>query len=281
MAATSNSSVMGEDPMSIKVSLKVVAVLAGFGVAGLLGGFPAGHAANPPKPTISKDASAAIAQMGKSLSADQFSFQVRTLRVYADASGQPLHIAHSMKVTVHRPDKLRIEVTGDDGSTKLFYNGKTVVLFSVEGKRYTSLPVPNTIQGMLKEVMGRLRVDFPLADFLTDNPAKSFLFEVTSGREVNTVMIDGVPCRHFLFIQPPGIELELWLEKNDRSVPRRLIVTYRTLPDQPNFVAEFSDWDFSIHSTDAEFEFQAPEGAKQVELKPAAMAPSKRKERKQ
>lgn len=267
--------------MSIKVSLKVAAVLAGLGVAGLPGVFPAGHAAAPPKPTVSNDARAAVAQMAKSLSADQFSFEVRTLRVYADASGQPLHIAHSIKVTVHRPDKLRIEVTGDDGSTKLFYNGKTVVLFSVEGKRYASLPVPNTIQGMLKEVMGRLHVDFPLADFLTDNPEKSFLFGVTSGRVVDTVTIDGMPALHLLFFQPPGIELELWLEKSDRSVPRRLIVTYRALRDQPNFVALFSDWDFSVRPTDAEFEFQAPEGAKQVELKPAAIAaPAKSKERK-
>ncbi|MBV8455403.1 MAG: DUF2092 domain-containing protein [Acetobacteraceae bacterium] len=161
-----------------------------------------------------------------------------------------------------------IEVTGDDGSTKLLYDGKTVVLFGIETKRYSSLSVPNTIQGMLKEVMGRLGVDFPLADFLTDNPDKSFLFGVTSGREVNAVTIDGVPCRHLLFIQPPGIELELWVEKNERSLPRRLIVTYHNLPGQPNFVAEFSDWDFSIHPSDAEFSFQTPAGATQVELKP-------------
>ena len=254
--------------MSIKVSLKVVAVLAGLGVAGLVGVVPAGHAASPPKPTISEEASTAVAQMGKTLLADQFSFRARTLRVYTDANGELLHIAHSMKVTVHRPDKLLIEVTGDDGSTKLFYDGKTVVLFGVENKQYSSLPVPNTIQGMMKEVMGRLGVDFPLADFLTDNPDKSFLLGVTSGRQVNTVMIDGVPARHLLFTQPPGIELELWVEKNERSLPRRLIVTYHNLPGQPNFVAEFSDWDFSIHPSDADFTFQAPADAKQVELKP-------------
>jgi hypothetical protein len=252
-----------------KVSLKTVAVLAGLGVAGLVGVDRAVHAAGPPKPTISDEASAAVAQMGKSLSADQFSFQASTLRAYTDPSGQPLHIGHAMKVTVRRPDRLRIEVSGDDGSTKLFYDGKTVVLFGVDANRYSSLQVPNTLEGMMKEVMGRLGVDFPLADFLTDNPAKSFLLGVTSGQEVGTATIDGVPCRHLLFFQPPGIELELWLEKTDQALPRRLIVTYRTLRDQPNFIAEFSDWNFSIHPTDAEFEFQPPAGATQVALRPA------------
>jgi len=254
--------------MLTKVSLRAVAVLAGLAVVGLVGFAPVGRAAGPPKPAISADASAAVAQMGKSLLADQFSFQAHTLRVYADKNGELLHIAHSMKVTVRRPDRLLIEVTGDDGSTKLFYDGKTVVLFGVDTKRYSSLSVPNTIQGMLKEVMGRLGVDFPLADFLTDDPGKSFLFGVTSGGEVNTVTIDGVPCRHLLFVQPPGIELELWVEKNDRSLPRRLIVTYHNLPGEPNFVAEFSNWDFSIHPSDADFTFQPPAGATQVELKP-------------
>ena len=264
--------------MSIKVSLKTSAVLAALAVAGLVGLAPASHAAGPPKPSITEDASAAVAQMGKSLLANQFSFQAHTLRVYADRNDELLHIAHSMKVTVRRPDRLLIEVNGDDGSTKLFYNGRAVVLFGVETKQYSSISVPNTIQGMMKQVMGRLGVDFPLADFLTDSPDKSFLIGVTSGREVDTVTIDGVRCRHLLFIQPPGLELELWVEDNDRALPRRLIVTYRNLPGQPNFVAEFSDWDFSIHPTDAEFEFQPPEGAKEVALKSTdAATPAKAK----
>ncbi len=264
--------------MSIRTTLKTAAILAGLGVAGVSGGVstipPAVSAANPPKPAISEEASAAVAQMGKSLLADKFSFQARTLRVYAEPNGQPLHIAHSMKVTVRRPDRLLVDRTGDDGSTKLFYDGKTLVLFGVEDKKYVTIPVPNTLQGMLETAMGKLGVDFPLADFLTNTPDKSFLSGVTSGREVNTVTIDGVPCRHLLFMQPPGIELELWVEKNDRSLPRRLIVTYRSEPNQPSFVAELFDWNFSINPADAEFVFVPPEGAVQVELKAAKKAAS-------
>jgi hypothetical protein len=258
--------------MPIRAALKAVAILAGVGVAGLASVAPASRAAQPPKPAISEEASAAVAQMGKSLQADQFSFQARTLRVYADTNGQPLHIAHAMKVTLRRPDRLRVDLTGDDGSTKLIYDGKTAVLWGVDSNKYASTAVPGTIQGMLETMMGRLHVDFPLADFLTDAPDKSILFGVSSGREVNTVTIDGVPCRHLLLSQPPGIELELWVEKNDRSLPRRLIATYRDLPGQPSFVAEMSDWDFSAHPSDADFAFQPPDGAVQIELKPPTTA---------
>jgi hypothetical protein len=264
--------------MSIRIALRAAALFAVMGIAELAGLVPA-RAANPPTPAISEEVRTAVAQMGKSLLADQFSFQARTLRVYEGPNGMPLHIAHMMKVVVRRPDRLLIDLTGDDGSTKLVYDGKTAILAGQDTKKYVKIEVPNTIQAAVQTLIGRMGVDFPLADFLTDAPDKAFLSGITSGKEVNTVTIDGVPCRHLVFTQNPGIELELWLEKNDRSLPRRLIVTYHAMPGEPSFIAEFSDWNFSVHPTDADFVFQPPEGATQVELKPAAAttAPAKKR----
>ena len=240
---------------------------------------PAAQPAKEAKPAIGDDASAALLRMGQSLRADQFSFQAKTIRVYADPNGEPLHIFHTVRVTVHRPNRLLAEVSGDDGSTKLAFDGKTAIVYSAAHNKYASIPVPEgTIEAMMKEAIGRLGVDFPLADFLSEAPNKAFLTGVTSGRVVNTVTIDGAPYDHLFFSQPPGIELELWLAKNEPAVPRWLIVTYRSLPGQPNFIAEFSDWNFNIHPADADFAFQPPAGAEQVALKPAAApAPASKK----
>jgi hypothetical protein len=242
-------------------------------VAGLVPGRgTAALAAEPMKPAISEDANSALAHMGTSLAAKELSFQARTIRAYSAANGQLLHIFHAFKVTVRRPDRLLAEGVGDDGPRKLMYDGKTLVLALEDGRKYVSIPVPDTIEGMLHVAVGHFGVDFPLADFLTNAPDKAFLTGVTAGREVDTVTIDGTPCRHLVFSQPPGIELELWLEKNDQSLPRRLIVTYRTLPGQPNFIAEMSDWNFAVHPSDAAFVFQPPEGATRLELTPATAA---------
>jgi hypothetical protein len=166
-----------------------------------------------------------------------------------------------------------------DGSSKFAFDGKTAIVYSATANKYASIPVPEgTVEAMMKEAVGRLGVDFPLADFLSEAPNKAFLTGVTSGRVVNTVTIDGAPYLHLFFSQPPGIELELWVEKSDQSLPRRLIVTYRSLPGEPNFIAEFSDWDFNIHPSDADFTFQPPTDAVQVALKaPPANAPAKAK----
>lgn len=233
--------------------------------------FAQAAAAEQAKPKIADEASAAILRMGQTLRSDAFSFKADTVRVYADTDGTPLHIFHTMTVTAKRPNRLLVELGGDDGANKLVYDGKALTLFSREANKYTSIPAPRqdaSIQAMLDDAMRRFGVDMPIADFLTDAPNKAFLSDVTSGRVVNTVTIDGVDYLHLYFVQPPGIGLELWVEKSDRALPRRLIVTYYKLPDQPNFVAEFSDWKFDIHPSDADFVFQAPAGATQAPMKP-------------
>ena len=261
--------------MKIRYVLVVEALFAGCMIGVLPLTVPVSHAATQQKkPVLSEEASAALMRMGQTLrGAEQFSFQARTIRVYADANGQPLHIFHTLKVVVRRPNRMLVDIGGDDGSSKLVFDGKTAIIYSAAQKKYASIPVPEgTIEAMMKEAMGRLGVDFPLADFLTEAPDKAFLTGITSGSVVDTVTIDGSPYLHLFFAQPPGIELELWLAKDNQSLPRRLIVTYRDLPGQPNFIAEFSDWNLDIHPSDADFTFQPPADAEQVQLKPAVAA---------
>jgi hypothetical protein len=263
---------------SLSASIRNGAAVASVLAAGLMSFIVPALAASPTaKPTITAEASAALAQMGQTLLGKQFSFQARTLRVYADTDSRFLHIAHTLKVLVRRPDRLRVDTDGDDGATEVFYDGKTLVLYKPALKEYVSFPVPDTIGAMVKEAESRVGFDFPLEDFLSPAPDKSILSGVTEGKIVNEVTIDGAPANHMTLFQPPGLELELWLAKTAQALPERLFITYRSVPGQPNFIATFSDWNFSITPTDADFTFQPPEGAKQVELKAAAAPPAKGK----
>jgi hypothetical protein len=266
--------------MSLSAFIRNTAAVASILAAGLVAFIfmvPAFAASPAAKPTITAEAGAALAQMGQTLLGKQFSFQAQTLRVYTDVDGRFLHIGHTLKVLVRRPDRLRVDIDGDDGATQVFYDGKTLVLYGPAKKEYVSLPVSDTIGGMIKEAESRVGFDFPLEDFLSSTPDKSLLSGVTEGKIVNEVTIDGAPANHLTLFQPPGLELELWLTKNAQSLPERLFITYRSVPGQPNFIAAFSDWNFSVTPTDADFTFQPPEGAKQVELKAPAAPPAKAK----
>jgi hypothetical protein len=246
----------------VRFALVFSGSLAGF----LLAVGPTARAQNPQDTAISADASEMLGCMSKALLANDFSFESRTLRAYAGPNGELLHIAHKTRTTVRRPDRLLVDATGDDGSTKMFYDGIDLVIYSVEGKQYARVHASGSIEQMLDVAESHLGVDFPLADFLSNDPQKSTLTGITSGGQVGTATIDGVRCRHLFFIQSPDLELELWLEDNDRALPRRLVVTYQSLPGRPRFFAELSNWDFSSHHADTDFVFQPPPGVVQVEL---------------
>src|SRR5215472_11737149 len=127
-------------PLSLCSCRKGFVGLVAVGLISVAGLSPAFGASPTTKSTISAEASAALAQMAQSLLSKQFSFQARTLRVYADVDGRFLHIGHILKVLVRRPDRLSVDINGDDGATQVFYDGKTLTLFSPVRKEYVSLP---------------------------------------------------------------------------------------------------------------------------------------------
>src|SRR5271155_884735 len=132
---------------------------------------PTARAAEPPppvKPAISEEAATAVSHMGKTLLAHELSFTAKTIRVYQDEAGQPLHISHTMNVVVRRPDRLAVQVTGDDGSQNLFYDGKSVFVSSPDHNEYAVGAASGDIPSALNKVMDRVNVDFPLVEFFTN-----------------------------------------------------------------------------------------------------------------
>jgi hypothetical protein len=109
--------------------------------------------------------------MGKTLAAKRFSSQSRTFRSYVEPNGELLHIAHTTKTIYDRPDQLLVSVTGDDGSIKILYDGKTLVLYAAEAKQYVSLPVTGGIDKALDLLEEHTGTDYPFADLLSDDPA--------------------------------------------------------------------------------------------------------------
>jgi hypothetical protein len=173
---------LGKTEWDMFLQRAVRASLALVVAAGLASLFPAvistARSETARETAVGPDALDALARMGKTLSAQQFSFQSRTFRSYAGPNGELLHIAHTTKTIFRRSDRLSVTVTGDDGSIKILYDGQALVLYGAEQKQYASLPVTGGIDRALDLLEERTGTDFPLADLLSDNPAEA----VASGK---------------------------------------------------------------------------------------------------
>ncbi|NNU46046.1 DUF2092 domain-containing protein [Rhizobium sp. WYCCWR 11279] len=229
----------------------------------------------PIKRAISDEAATAVSQMGKTLLARDLTITAKTISIYLDQSGQPLHIFHTMKITVRRPDRIAVEFTGDDGRHDLFYDGKSASVFFPDSKKYATIPASGDIPSALNEVATKLDVDFPLGALFADFPDKVLLGDALAAWQVGTATVDGVECRHLFFSQKSGIDLELWVEKNAAATPHRLVVTYPLLQGQPSFVAEFTSWKTEPPLSDSEFTFEPPADVKKIDLTPAVASGTK------
>src|ERR1044072_5182227 len=128
----------------------------------------------PAHEAISTEARDAVTAMGKTLDNGAFSFKMQTIRQY-QKDNQTLHIGHEGVVAVRRPDRLRVDIDGDDGRAQIGYDGNTLTAYNMTANTYGDLPVTGSIETMLRPASEKIGMDFPLADLLADEPGHAFL----------------------------------------------------------------------------------------------------------
>jgi len=61
-------------------------------------------------------------------------------------------------------------------------------------------------------------------------------------------------------------DLQLWLARSGKTVPRKIVINYRTEPGSPEYIAVLSDWKFPKHIPDAHFRRHLPIHAQCIEF---------------
>jgi hypothetical protein len=58
--------------------------------------------------------------------------------------------------------------------------------------------------------------------------------------------------------------MQLWIAQGAQPLPRRVVITYKNAPGQPQFRADFYDWSVAPQADAAAFTFVPPAGAEQI-----------------
>jgi len=91
--------------------------------------------------------------------------------------------------------------------------------------------------------------------------------------DVGPSAVEGVTCQHYAFRQA-DIDWQIWIQKGEHPLPRRLVITTKTDEARPQHTAEYT-WNLAPSFNDAAFVFDPPEGAGKVVLAKAAAAATK------
>src|SRR2546422_6671080 len=170
----------------------------------------------------------------------------------------------SNEVSVQLPDRLHAHMAGDEQDLQFIYDGQTLTLYDTQGKHYAVTPTPPTVARTLDAIRARYGIVFPLADFIYMSADESLLQNITAAGYIGTSRIDGVECDH-VAIRQPDVDWQVWIEKDETPLPRKLVITSKTQPTHPQYIALLK-WDLAPAIDNDLFTFTPPPDAVRIKF---------------
>jgi hypothetical protein len=156
-------------------------------------------------------------------------------------------------MSVRLPDRLHARVQGDDDRRfDFYYNGQTLTVAGRDNY-YATTTAPPTVARMLDATRARHGIELPLADFLHMAAGEDFRQSISGAGYIGTSLISGVECDH-LAIRQADVDWQVWIERGATPLPRKLVITTKTEPTQPQYTAVLA-WDLSPAFEDSLFTF--------------------------
>jgi len=261
---------MAMRPRTIGSLLGAVAALCAAGLA--LAAEPAPGADKSRPPVIDPVADRVLKSMSDYLrEAKQFSVRADITYDEVLPSGQKIQLSAVQDTAVRRPDRVYSQYEGDEGARRLWYDGKQLTLLDDGAGVYAAEAMPPQIDAVLDRLLAENGFQPPLSDLLYSDPyavlMKGTVFGIYAGQHV----VDGVRTHHLAFVQP-DIDWQIWVEDGTQLVPRKVLITYKRLPSQPQFEARLSHWELDTRLADGTFEPLIPADAVKIDL--LAVAPA-------
>jgi hypothetical protein len=222
-------------------------------------------AVQPAQKTIDAQAMETLLRMSRYLAGTQsYSVSIDSNYDAIQESGERIEFAERRRILLHRPDRARVEVERSDGDRGLLlFDGRQIVAFKPGDNVYATVEQPATVDLALVYLVRDLQVILPLARlFLTTLPAEMEK-RVESVAYVETETLFDVPVDH-LAARTADVDFQVWIAQGEEPLPRRIVITYRDVPGQPQFRADLFDWNVAPQVTADRFVFTPPEDAEQV-----------------
>lgn len=207
---------------------------------------------------VLKKATSAIAGAEKFKVTTEFGFDV------LQEDGQKLEFGARQETTIMRPGKARVSFNRRDGANGgILFDGKQIVVFNPAEKAYAIEPFEGDIDAAFNHLTSELGIPMPLNDFFSSDPASALAAKLDSGYVVGESMIAGVLCDH-LALRNEEVDFQVWIARGETPLPHRIVITYKNEDGQPQFWAQFIEWDLSPEIPSNLFNFNPPEGSEEI-----------------
>jgi hypothetical protein len=226
-----------------------------------------GAAGEDDEPPIDPRATNALADMGETLTAlQEIGIKMEATNEQVMDSGQKIEFAGTAYYRIRRPDRLRLDILTDTGGHQLYYDGKTVTLYTPGQEYYGRAEAKATIRDTIEWMEDTYGIETPLADLFDWGTERAPFEELQFAFPVGTSRVNGVLCGHYAF-RTEETDWEVWIEEGTRHLPLKFAITDRTQDSLPRFEATLT-WSTQEDFDDYIFAFSPSDDASEIPLTP-------------
>jgi hypothetical protein len=172
----------------------------------------------------------------------------RTMRFTAVASyespsrlGPALLYTTRSEVTLARPDKLRVIVTGDGPASEFYYDGKAMMAFAPAEKLVAVADAPPTIDAALEAAYHSAGIYFPFTDAIVADPYGDIATDLELAFYIGQSRVVGGTTTDMVAYASHGVFVQMWIGAGDK-LPRMARAVFRKDPLRLRHQVEYSNW---------------------------------------
>ncbi len=173
---------------------------------------------------------------------------------------EKIQFTNSGEVLVMRPDKLRAHRVGGYADVELYFDGTTVSINGKSMNGYAQFEAPGSLDNLFEALRVGHGVALPGADLLLSDPYAALVAGVLEAKYMGRGVIDGVECEHLAF-RNLETDWQLWVEVGERAIPRKLVITSKTVNSAPQYTVRIKSWKTGFKPEAGAFDFAPPAGA--------------------
>lgn len=176
---------------------------------------------------------------------------------------EKIQFTNSGEALLSRPNKLRAQRIGGYSDAELVFDGKTVSILGRSLNGYAQFEAPGTVDQLIEALRLGHGIALPGADLLLSQPYGVLVEDVLEAKHIGRGVIDGVECEHLAF-RNFDTDWQLWVEVGERPMPRKMVITSKTLTGGPQYTVRVKEWKTGVEPAADAFAFAAPPGAERL-----------------
>lgn len=145
----------------------------------------------------------------------------------------------------------------------MVFDGDNIWAYSKDNNVYATTAQPGDIDESLDFSISVLRIKAPLADIVSPQLYETMTDGLIGAIYVGESVVAGVESHHLL-IGNDYVDVQLWVAEGDKPLIQRIIITYKEEEGDPQFRAQFFDWNVSPTDVDKRLKFSPPEDAERI-----------------